>query len=102
MIAGEKKASDIIVLEIAPLTTIADFFVILSGASDRQTKSLSKSIVDELKDKGIRPQGVHGETSGNWIVVDYGYVVVHIFREEERQFYRLEMLWKDAPVVEVG
>jgi ribosome-associated protein len=101
-IASEKKANDIVIIEVGKLSTIADFFVVLSGATDRQTRGLSKSIVDELKDKGVKPQKVHGETSGNWVVIDYGSVVVHIFREEERQFYRLERLWKDAPSTEVS
>lgn len=98
-LASEKKANDILIVEIYKLSTIADYFVILSGATDKQTKAIAENIVSQLKDEKIKPQKIHGESTGMWIVIDYGSVVVHIFREEERQFYCLERLWKDAPII---
>lgn len=89
------------ILDVAPLTSIADYFVLMSGNTDRQAQAIAKNIIDELKDEKVKPLRVHGETIGHWVVIDYGHVVVHVFREEERKFYELERLWKDAEEVEV-
>ncbi len=101
-IASDKKGSDIVMLRTAELTTMADFFVICSGRSDRQVQALSGAIVDELRDDGIRPLGTEGVNSARWVLLDYGSVIVHVFAPEEREYYGLERLWgKAAQVVRV-
>ncbi|MEP7081560.1 MAG: ribosome silencing factor [Chloroflexota bacterium] len=97
-IASDKKANDIVMLRTAELTTMADFFVICSGRSDRQVRALSGAIVDELREVGIRPLGTEGRES-SWILLDFGSVIVHVFAPEEREFYGLERLWSNAPQV---
>jgi ribosome-associated protein len=101
-IASDKKGNDIVLLRTAELTTMADFFVILSGRSDRQVQALAGAIVDELRDEGIRPLGVEGKQSSRWVLLDFGSVIVHVFAPDEREFYGLERLWgKAAQVVRV-
>ena len=101
-IASDKKGNDIVMLRTAELTTMADFFVICSGRSDRQVAALSGAIVDELRKEGIRPLGLEGRESSRWVLLDYGSVIVHVFAPEEREYYGLERLWgKAAQVVRV-
>ena len=101
-IASDKKGNDIVMLRTAELTTMADFFVICSGRSDRQVAALSGAIVDELREDGIRPIGIEGRESSRWVLLDYGSVIVHVFAPEEREYYGLERLWgKAAQVVRV-
>jgi len=95
-IASDKKGNDILMLRTAELTSMADFFVICSGRSDRQVSALSNAIVDELRDDGIRPLGIEGRSSSRWILLDYGTVIVHVFAPEEREYYGLERLWGKA------
>ena len=98
-IASDKKGNDILLLRTAELTSMADFFVICSGRSDRQVSALSNAIVDELRDDGIRPLGIEGRSSSRWVLLDYGTVIVHVFAPEERQYYGLERLWAKATQV---
>ena len=101
-IASDKKGHDIVMLRTAELTTMADFFVIASGRSDRQVQALAGAIIDELRKEGIRPLGVEGRQSSRWVLLDFGSVIVHVFAPEERDFYGLERLWgKAAQVVRV-
>jgi ribosome-associated protein len=101
-IASDKKGHDIVMLRTAELTTMADFFVICSGRSDRQVTALSGAIVDELRKDGIRPLGMEGRESSRWVLLDYGSVIVHVFAPEEREYYGLERLWgKAAQVVRI-
>ncbi len=101
-IASDKKGNDIVLLRTAELTTMADFFVILSGRSDRQVQALAGAIVEELRKDGVRPLGAEGRASSRWVLLDYGSVIVHVFAPEEREFYGLERLWgKAAQVVRV-
>jgi ribosome-associated protein len=101
-IASDKKGSDIVMLRTAELTTMADFFVICSGRSDRQVQALAGAIIDELRDEGIRPLGTEGKASSRWVLLDFGTVIVHVFAPEEREYYGLERLWsKAAQVVRV-
>ncbi len=95
-IASDKKGNDIVMLRTAELTSMADFFVICSGRSDRQVTALSGAIVDELRDDGIRPMGIEGRGSSRWVLLDYGSVIVHVFAPEEREYYGLERLWGKA------
>ena len=98
-IASDKKGNDIVMLRTAELTTMADFFVICSGRSDRQVQALAGAIIDELRDEGIRPIGIEGQRSARWVLVDFGAVIVHVFAPDEREFYGLERLWANAAQV---
>ena len=97
--ASDKKAEDILVLNVSEVTTIADLFVLCSGRSERQVQSIADAIVEKAKAAGRQPFGVEGYNAGRWVLIDLGDVVVHAFVPEERQLYRLERLWGDAPVV---
>ncbi len=99
-IATDKKASDVLLLEIGRLTSIADYFVICSGGSERQIKAVTDEIEEKLKgEDGLSPVHVEGTPSSGWVLLDYGDVIVHVFATAEREFYRLERIWSDAPVV---
>jgi ribosome-associated protein len=98
-LASDRKAVDIVLLRTTEVTTMADYFVICSGRSDRQLQALTSGIVDELRNEGIRPLGVEGRGAARWVLLDYGSVIVHIFAPEEREYYGLERLWKDCPSV---
>jgi ribosome-associated protein len=98
-LASDKKGEDIVLLRTAEVTSMADYFVICSGRSERQVHALGQAIVDQLREEGIRPLGTEGRGSARWVLLDYGSVIVHIFSPEERDFYRLEELWSAAPQV---
>lgn len=98
-VASDKKGSDIVLLRTAELTTMADYFVIASGRSERQVQALGQAIVDELRADGVRPLGVEGLSSARWVLLDYGSVIVHVFSPEEREYYGLERLWSGAAQV---
>lgn len=98
-LASDKKAADIVLLRTAELTTMADYFVIASGRSDRQVQALSHGIVDDLRDEGVRPLGIEGQGAARWVLIDYGSVIVHLFAPEEREYYGLERLWSEATQV---
>lgn len=94
--ADEKKAQDVRVLVVTPLTYIADYFVICSGETLVQVRSITEAIEEALLRRGVVPrQREHAGNSG-WVLLDYGDVVVHVFREAEREYYQLERLWGDA------
>ena len=97
--ASDKKGEDILVLNVSEVTTIADLFVIVSGRGERQVQAIADKIVEKAKAAGRQPVGIEGYTAGRWILIDLGDVVVHAFVPEERELYRLERLWGDAPVV---
>ena len=97
--ASDKKAEDILVLNVSEVTTIADLFVLCSGRGERQVQAIADAIVEKAKAAGRQPIGVEGYSAGRWVLIDLGDVVVHAFVPEERQLYRLERLWGDAPVV---
>jgi ribosome-associated protein len=86
-------------LRTAEVTTMADYFVICSGRSDRQVQALSGAIIDELRNDGVRPLGVEGLDSARWVLIDFGAVIVHVFAPEEREYYGLERLWSQATAV---
>jgi ribosome-associated protein len=90
------KAEDIKVLEVSNITSIADYFLLASGGSANQVKSLSDYVEEELAKAGKYPLRNEGYTSGDWIMLDYGDVLIHVFRRETRDFYDLERLWVDA------
>lgn len=96
-----KKAADIEVLGIGKLTSLGDYFVIASGGSDTQVKTLAEDLEDKLSGQGVEPRRVEGEKSAAWILMDYGDVIVHLFHKDTRGFYCLERLWADAEKVDV-
>lgn len=100
--ADDKKATDIVLLDLTSKTDVCDYFLICTGANPRQVDA----IVDEVREKvsancGLSPLSCEGREGLSWVLVDYGSVVVHVFKPETRDFYRLEALWGDAPRVEL-
>ena len=96
-IASDKLATDIVLLDIRPIATVADYFVVASTASDRQMQAVVRDLEQTLRnDDGVRPLRVEGKASSGWVLMDYGDVVVHLFSAEQRGFYRLEELWSAA------
>jgi ribosome-associated protein len=98
-LAEDKKAADIVLLEIAPLTTVADYLVLCSGGSERQLGAIADGVTEGLKAEGIRILSREGEPNSHWVLLDAGAVVVHVFAPPERDFYALERLWADARTV---
>jgi len=94
--ALEKKVIGLVVLDVRGLTSIADYFIICSGLSNRQVRAVAESIHMDLKKKGIKPFSVEGQKEGHWVIMDYGHVIIHIFYEPVRTLYDLESLWIDA------
>jgi ribosome-associated protein len=92
-----KKAEDITVLDLRGLCSFTDFFVVMTGNSTRQNTAVSESIEQKLKENKVAPLGVEGRGSAEWILLDYGSFVVHIFSQQAREYYSLEKLWGDAP-----
>lgn len=98
-IAEDKKAADIVLIEIAGLTTLTDYFVICSGGSERQLDAIADAIVEGLRAEGIRPIGREGVSASHWVLLDYGSVVVHVFTPPERDYYGLERYWSEAKTI---
>jgi ribosome-associated protein len=98
-IVSDHKASDIVMLRTGELTSLADFFVIGNGRSDRQVAALAGALAEELRAQGVRPLGIEGRAGARWVLLDYGSVVVHLFTPDERERYGLEKLWSAAPAV---
>ncbi|MEX2548561.1 MAG: ribosome silencing factor [Chloroflexota bacterium] len=98
-LAEDKKASDIVLLEVREMTTLADYFVICSGGSDRQLGAIADGIVEGLREEKTRPIGREGGANAHWLLLDFGSVIVHIMAPPERDFYQLERLWADAPLL---
>ena len=92
----DKKGIDPLVLDLRGVTDIADYFLLVHGNSDRHVRTLADAVVDQLRDKKIKPLHVEGLKESTWILVDYGAVIVHVFHYQTRQFYNLERLWGDA------
>ncbi len=91
-----KKAEDPVLLDVRGLTSIADFFIIVSGRSHRQVTAIAEHVVKELKNRNIKPLSIDGVKEGHWVLIDYGDVVMHVFYDSIRRFYDLEGLWGDA------
>ena len=97
--AGEKKAGDIVVLDIGAVSVICDYFVIASGRSTTHVKAIGEHVEKRMAALGVPWPRREGFPEGRWVLLDYGDVVVHLFVESEREFYNLERLWQDARVV---
>jgi len=98
--AADKKATDIVVLDIANLTSFADYFVICSAPSERQVKAIISHVENELKKHKIRPLGLEGGESCSWVLLDIGDVIFHCFTDSAREYYDLEGFWIDADRLE--
>lgn len=94
--AAEKKATDVVALDVRETLVVTDFFLIATGANDRQVHAIADSIEGVLRDHGTKPIGREGERELKWVLLDYGDFVVHVFQPAERDFYRLERLWGDS------
>lgn len=96
-LALERKAHDVLVLDLRGISSATDYFVIAGGTSDVQVKAIAEHVVDELKREKVRPEHIEGLTGGRWVLLDYVDFVVHVFHPQARSFYQLERLWGDAP-----
>ena len=100
--ASEKKASDLTVIDLREIASFTEFFVVASGSNQRQVQAISDEINERLKkDLDARPVRIEGYASGEWVLLDYGDFIVHVFEKNAREFYDLERLWRDAKRVDV-
>ena len=95
--ALDKKACDLVVLDVRDQTSIADYFILCSGRSDRQVQSIAQGLEEEAAEEGIRPYAVEGAQRGHWVLMDFSDVIAHIFYQPVRRFYDLDGLWGHAP-----
>lgn len=95
--AEDRKAVDLKVLHLGQISDFTEYFVLCSGTSERQVQAIADAVEERLRAEGVRPLHVEGYNRGQWVLLDYGDLVVHIFQEETRRFYALERLWGDAP-----
>lgn len=98
----DAKARDIKVLDVRKISDFTDYMVIATGTSNRHVQSTADKVVDQLRQHGVRTVGMEGGKIGDWVLIDFGDIVVHVMREETRDFYNLEKLWSDAKHVEAG
>jgi len=98
-VAVDRKASDVTLIDIHQVTTLADYFVIATGNSDRQIRAISAAIQDHMDEAGIHLFSAEGAPSDGWVLLDYGQVIVHIFGAEQRAYYDLERRWSEAPTL---
>lgn len=101
-LAGDKKGFDIKIIKVGEVIYFADYFVVVSGNTDKQVKAILDHVLKELRDKKVRPIGVEGEKECDWVLVDLGEVILHIFQKELREYYSLERLWADVEIEEVA
>ena len=97
--ADDRKAVDLKVLHLEKVTDFTDYFMICSGTSERQVQAIADAVQERLRENKARPLHVEGYNRGQWVLLDYGDLVVHVFQEEPRRYYALERLWGDAPDV---
>ena len=95
----DKKAEDLVMLDLRGLSSVTDTLVVASGHSDRHVQAVSESLAQEMKNRGYMPLGIEGLKGGRWALLDYGDVIVHIFYQEIRLHYDLEGVWRDAPII---
>ena len=95
--ALDKKACDLVVLDVREHTSIADYFIVCSGRSDRQVQSIAQGLEDDAAEEGVKPFAVEGTQRGHWVLMDFSDVIAHIFYQPVRRFYDLDGLWGHAP-----
>ena len=100
--ALDKKALNPLVLDLRGISTVSEYFVIVTGTSDRHVQAVAENIMDAFKSIGIRILGEEGLREGRWVLLDYGEIVVHVFLEPVREYYDIERLWIDAPRLDLG
>lgn len=98
-LAEDKKAADIVLLDLTGLTSVADYFVIASGGSERQLDAIADGIISGMRDEKVHAYGREGTAASHWILVDFGNVIVHIFTPPERDYYQLERHWSEAKTI---
>ncbi|MDO5696596.1 MAG: ribosome silencing factor [Dermatophilus congolensis] len=99
--AEEKSAEDIIALDVTQRFPLADAFLIASAETERQVQAVAENIEDKLREAGVKPILVEGVSGGRWVLMDFDGLIVHVQHTEEREFYQLERLWKDCPVLDL-
>jgi ribosome-associated protein len=99
--ASDKKAEDIVALDVSELLVVTEYFIIATGRTNIQVRAIADEVEEQLRLKGEKPIGREGAGEDKWILLDYGDYVVHVFQPQEREFYRLEKLWSDAPRLEL-
>jgi len=97
--ASDKLGTDLLAFDVSEQLAITDAFLLASGSNDRQVKAIVDEIEDKLREIGAKPVRREGERDGRWVLIDYGEIVVHVQHEEEREFYALERLWRDCPMI---
>lgn len=99
--ADEKHGHDLLAIDVTSRFPLADMFLIVSGETERQVQAIADGIEDRLRAEGVKAVTIEGAVGGRWILMDFGGLLVHVQHEEERDFYQLERLWRDCPVVDV-
>ncbi|NMS91505.1 ribosome silencing factor [Clostridioides difficile] len=97
----DKLGQDTVIINIGKVSSLCDYFIITTASSQRQVKAIADNVEDELTKLGLEPRGKEGQSTQTWVLLDYGDVMVHVFNEENRGFYNLEKLWKDAPYIDI-
>ena len=99
----EKKGTDIVIQDVSKLLNVTDYFVIATGANNRRVDAIAEEVEDKLREQcGIKPISREGKDELEWVLLDYGCIVVHVFQPASRDFYRLEQLWEEAPTIDVA
>jgi ribosome-associated protein len=99
--AAEKKAEEVIALDVSEHLVLTDVFLVASGSNERPVRSIVEAIEDALREEGVKPVRTEGRSEARWVLADYSDIVVHVQHAEDREYYALERLWRDCPVVEL-
>ena len=98
----DKKGEDIRIIDIRQVSVLADYFIIASGSNANQVQAMTDNVEEILGKSGYEPRQIEGYRNANWILMDYGYIIVHVFCREDRLFYDLERIWRDGKIMEAG